>query len=323
MKLKKLFDFFPPPAFLDVPYAGLSISDTSIRCIQFERNSAGSLYVKRWGERSITPGSVVSGYIQNQEEIVNILSKLKKDLNLGYIKTSLPEEKAYLFTTKIPRVDAKKVRDSIEFTIEDNVPLPASELMFDYAVADIHGHEDHVDVIVSALPSSIVSRYVETMQKAELPILSLEIESQAMVRALIPVDMLGTNLIVHFGHDNVGLYVAYKRIVHFTSTLAVSHDKGEYGKLSQEINKLYLYWHTLKENMHDPHKKITQIVVCGENVADEIVSHLFSAHKTPTRIGNVWVNAFDIRESIPTIPFIDSLRFGASVGLALPCDMLI
>jgi len=40
-------------------------------------------------------------------------------------------------------------------------------------------------------------------------------------------------------------------------------------------------------------------------------------------LGNVWTNTFDVNTNIPEIPFIDSLRYAASVGLAIPSSILI
>ena len=322
MKFKKVFDTFPPPSFLNIPYSGLSISDTHVRCIQFYKNSSG-LYVKKFSEKRIPDGVVISGFIHNPDEVVRILESIKKDLDLQYVKVSLPEEKAYLFTTKIPLVDPKEVRSTIEFRIEDNVPLPAAELSFDYAV-DPFDHPDHVNVIVSAVPNKIIDTYVETIQKAKLSVLSLEIESQAMARALIPLHMQDTRLIIHFGSEKVGLYVVYNRVVHFTSTIStVSQAQGDLTALSQEIKRLYVYWHTLKENVGEKNKKISQIVICGEDVTDAMVAFFSSQHNTPATLGNVWTNVNDITKTIPPISFTDSLRFTAAVGLALPSDILM
>ncbi len=323
MSFKTFFDMFPPPRFLNIPYSGLSISDTAMRVIQLDKNSAG-LYVKKFTEKPIAPGVVVAGYINNQEEIVQMLENLKKECNLGYVKASLPEEKAYLFTTHIPRVSPQEVRSTIEFTIEDNVPLPASELSFSYGVADSLHREDRLSVIVSAVPTNIVERYVETIQKANIQLLSLEIESQAMARALIAHHNTDTRLIVHFGAEKVGLYVAHKRIVHFTSTIATlgqSHE--DLSLLSQEIKRLFIYWHTLKENVGEKDRQISQIVVCGEHVTDSIVSFLSAQHNTIAVTGNVWTNVCDITTHIPPISFTDSLRYAAAVGLALPSHILL
>ncbi len=39
MNLKKIFQAFPAPKFLDIPYAGIMISDTYVRCISFNKKN--------------------------------------------------------------------------------------------------------------------------------------------------------------------------------------------------------------------------------------------------------------------------------------------
>lgn len=325
MIFRNISNFFPTPKFLDIPYAGLAISDSSIHCIQFGSKN-NSLYIEKHTEKSIPAGVVVSGQIYDKEALIEILKTLKKELKLGYVKVSLPEEKAYLFTAKIPRVKQKELRSAIESKIEENVPVSPNELLFDYKLIDI-SQPDYFIVAVSNLPISLIDLYVDIFQKVDLPLLSLEIESQAVVRALIPRENpkdLGAVLVVNFGLEKVGLYVAVDRLVHFTSTVAM---KGEASKspdfLSHEINKLYMYWHTLKQNVGKPSKKINKIVVCGEGFGDDVVSYLSTHNHTPTVLGNAWVNAFDVNKSVPGISFEDSLRYVTAIGLALPAAVLI
>ena len=203
--LNKIFEAFPTPKFLDVPFAGLSISDSAVRCIQFGRRGAG-LYIEKYAEKNVPPGVITSGQVNNKDELVEILKTLKKDLNLNYVKISLPEEKAYLFTAKIPVVREDEVKSAIESKIEENVPVPPGELTFDYKLVP-HLEKQHLDVVVSTFQISVVDSYVEIAENASLSLLSMEIESQAITRALLPVDNLGTVLVVHFGKEKVGLYV--------------------------------------------------------------------------------------------------------------------
>ena len=90
-----------------------------------------------------------------------------------------------------------------------------------------------------------------------------------------------------------------------------------------EIKKLYIYWHTLKENVDRPEKKITQIIISGENIINNIVEYLSTENKTNVALGNVWTNILDLDESIPEINFSDSLHFAVAVGLATPSDVLM
>ncbi|MEQ1500269.1 MAG: pilus assembly protein PilM [Parcubacteria group bacterium] len=322
MNFNKIFDAFPPPKFLDIPFAGLSISDNSIHCIQFE-NKWGRLHIKKYGEKVVPKGVITSGEVNDKEVLTTILQELKKDLDLTYVKVSLPEEKAYLFTTKIPLVKPSEIKEAIESKIEENVPVSPSELIFDYKLIE-HDEAGHIDVAVSTLPITVVESYVGITNSAGLYPLSMEVESQAIARCLLPPDSDDTVLIVHFGPEKVGLYVASDRVVRFTSTVNIKGDVSNNPDfLSQEIKRLFAYWHLLKDNADKEERKISQIIISGENFSESIIPYLASNHQTKVILGNVWTNAFDIKTDIPAISHTDSLKYSAAIGLALPVNILI
>lgn len=322
MNLAKIFNLFPPPKFLNPPFAGLSISDAAIHCIQFGKKDH-ALHIEKYAEKKMTVGTVTGGQVNNPQEIISALEALKKELGLSSVKFSLPEERAYLFTAKIPVVAPHEVKSVIESKIEENVPVSPSELTFDYKLIN-DKQKDHFDVVVSALPTEVVNSYVELAEKAGLSLVSLEIESQAIVRAVLPRGISGTVLVVNFGEEKVGLYVATAGIVRFTSTISLNGEPpSASNSLSQEVRKVYTYWHTLKENAGRPLRQISRIVVCGENFGEEVISFLSLHTQSPVGFGNVWVNAFDINKIVPPIAFGDSLGYAAAVGLALPTNLFI
>ena len=256
--------------------------------------------------------------------MLKILQNLKKELNLHYVKISLPEEKAYIFTTKIPIVKKEEVPIAVESKIEENVPVSPKELIFDYQFSP-HLGQDHLDIVVAALPIKIVEMYVELAVSSGLTLLSLEIESQAVARAVLAEGNTETTLIIHFGQAKVGFYVVNQGIVRFTSTVQLAKDQSGKSQsfLSAEIKKLYVYWHTLKENAGKPEKKINQIIICGENLENNIVPYLSAENSSPVSLANAWANVFDINSILPDIPFSDSLGYVTAIGLALPSDILI
>lgn len=322
MDIKKIFKSFPPPKFLDIPFSGLAISDSAVRVVKFgERNK--KLFIEKYGEKNLAPGIISGGQINNIEEVTKTITQIKADLKLDYVKVSLPEERGYLFTAKLEKVPLAEIRASIESKMEENVPVPPGELIFDYKIKE-NIEKDRLDVVVSSLPISVVDTYVEVIQNAGLRMLSLEIESQAIARALIHSENKETVLLVHFGQGKVSLYVVVNRLVHFTSTITMKSSGNDgLDQLSQEIKRLFSYWHSLKENVGRDDRKISQIILTGENVTDNVVSFISSHNQTRVVMGNVWINVFDLEEKIPEITFSDSLKYAPAIGLALPSKFLI
>lgn len=323
MMYKNLLEAFPPPEFLDIPYTGISISDDFIRCIRFSKKRNG-LSLEKYIEKPIPLGLITSGIINDIAGLAGILKSLKEELDIKYARVSLPEEKAYLFTTTIPLVSKKEVKSTIEFKIEENVPLLASEVVFDYTITNPVDYKDELEVVVSALPIKIVDTYVESVRQAGISMLSLEMKSQAIARAILPKANKDTFIIAHFNVDKVGLYVVDKNEVHFTSTVMLessNQDNSEF--LSNEIGKLEVYWSNLKENKEENAGHVDQIIVCGESISDSMVPYLSAHHKIPVSLGNVWTNIFDLSNYVPPIQFIDSLKYAPAIGLAIPTDILI
>lgn len=205
-----------------MPAVGLDISDSAISALELVRHGH-AFAVGRFGRRPLPAGSVSGGYVHDREAVIAELRQLKRALNLDFVNASLSEEKAYLFKAKIPHVSRKEMRDVLEFKLEENVPIPAADAVFDYTVIAQAGHDigDHLDVSVTVLPKKVVDTYTEILDAAGLTPLSFEIEAQAVSRAVVPKGDRSTYLIVNFGEEKTGLFIVSDEVVHFTSTVGI------------------------------------------------------------------------------------------------------
>ena len=315
---QKILQYFPPPAYLDTPYAGLAMSDAHIRVIQFVSAGNGEWKIKTYAELPLPAGAITAGRVNNPDQIVAVLKQLKEQTGIKYVRVSIPEEKAYLFETEIPEVDAKQVKSTLELKIEENVPLPLDQIMFDYCLLS------PTHAVVSALPVKFVTIYMSLFHDAGLIPYVLEIESQAIARALIRPGDAGTYLIMHVSRGKIAMCVVSERVVHFTSTLnPVDTWQTEPGDIISEISKVVLYWHNNHSGTREGKKSIEKIFLSGDIVSTSVTTALSASLKIDVVMGNVWVNAFDVNATVPTISFAESLQYTAAVGLALPAESLI
>jgi len=350
---KSIFDLFPPPRFLQMAPVGLSISDSALRFVDL-RGSNGKIHLKAFAEKVIPPGMISGGYVHNIEELTKIVRAFKVEHDLNFIRAALPEEKAYLFKTEIPDTAEDSMRDSVEFKIEENVPLSVSNAVFDYSVIQKHKNNEaanHTDVIVSVLPIKVVSTYIEVLESAGLTPVSFEVESQAVARSVIKQGDKNTYLVVNLGLEKTSLYVISSNVVHFASTFILSKETTMRGleltasfadktalekgascdalwmqEVANEIQKLFSYWHTHEDKQGELGKHISKIIMCGDHPELGLcIGPVSSSSKVPVTLANVWTNAFSFDEFIPDIPLINgngnkdsSLKYAAAIGLALP-----
>lgn len=351
---KRKGKLFPTPAFLRMSSVGLDISDKSIKYIELAE-SKGSLRVLRYGEALVPPGVIVSGKIEDKKKMIEILKALKKKESLKFIRASLPEEQIYSFEIQVPSGKEESVREAIELSLEEHIPIKAQDATFDFEV--IRNDGKNILASVSAAPISFVDSYVDIFESAGLIPLSFELEAGAIAMAIIPKGEKKYFMVVDFGQTRTGISIIGDETVKFTTSIdlggfalsrmieksvGVSFEEAEklkvsvglnsstdnkevynailsgIGVLRDEINKHYVYWQTHKDESGGVRSKIDKIIFCGGNAnLFGLVEYLESTLRTDVEIGNPWINIFDLKDEVPGIPRDEALSYTPALGLAL------
>lgn len=352
-KFGKILNVFPVPKYLKMPTIGLSIGTHNVRVLELDEKKQW-FEIKRYGELRFPDETISSGVIINKKAFSDTLRKLKDKYKFKYVKATLPEEKAYLFNTEIPYTEDTNIRESVEFKIEENVPIPANEAVFDCMPLDSEKealNNGVMRVSVSVLPRDVVETYIEAIKDAGILPVAFAIESHAIAKAVVKEGDSRSYFILSMGKTKTGLYVVSDGVVQFTSTLSVGSDdivsalelkKGRdsaqkrvgslkpsssqlsiVSDLREEIKKVYTYWITggaglgIKNNTHP--RKIEKMIICGRGANDQgVVEYVSASLPISSSIANVWVNVFSLDNYIPEITFSESLSYVAAVGLALP-----
>lgn len=347
----KVLNNFPPPKILAVPACGIDVSDATVKFIEIE-GTHGKARISKFGEERIPPGVVEGGEVKDPKRLSKALIALKEKHSLHSAHASLPEEKGYLFELQINPAEAGNLGDAISFKLEENVPLPASEIVFDYDILQFREGEN-VRVSVTAMPREVVERYGESFDRAGLFLESLEIEAQAIARSVIPFGDTEPYMIVDFGRSRIGVAVVSHEAVRFTSTIDMGGnglteiiakhyklDRAEAEKIKESSG---LYDHENKEVVKEmlllakkmadelekrltfgshsfgrDHRAIERLVLCGGNATvPGLREFLMGRFNVQVEIPDVWQNVFSVNDFLPDIRFGESLGFATSVGLAL------
>ncbi len=295
---------FPVPHVLSMPATGLEISDHSLKYLRFSEGHSGRL-VDVFGEIPLNDGAVVGGEVKDVGGLRLALDRFAKETGSRLVNVSLSERKGYLFQTTVPKSALGNLRSVIEFGLEEHVPIPAAESIFDTEIVGDRGSEFLVNVTV--FPRRVAESIAEVLESVGLLPLSFEMEPQAVGRALIPEGDRGTYMIIDFGETKTGLSIQSAGAIRFTSSLEVAgsvltntilkhfkvdreeatrikndvgltrgSEKREFydtllsvaAALRDEINRHYIYWHT--HEVQDPSlagesMRIEKIFLVGGN----------------------------------------------------------
>jgi Tfp pilus assembly PilM family ATPase len=312
MFIKNFFKLFPPPKFINIPYAGLDISDDAVRCIEYH-DSVHGLTIRKYSIKQLEPGIVEYGYIKNEEALIKIISTLVRELHLSNVKVSLPEERMYLFKTEVPTNDGDEIRQNIEFKLEENVPLKSSDALFFFDILPESISKDKNLVSVSVAPRELANSYLKVLESAGLTVLAFEVQPKAIARAVVSKDNMETLMLVHIMDKKVGIYIVCAGVVCFTSTIALDQ-ANDIIVIKKEIDRVVDYWTNYGQG-----SMINKIILTGRGAINFSKESNLSPNPTIiVEVAQIWKNAFSNDHYIPPINFEDSLQYAIAAGLALP-----
>ena len=337
MKSQRLIRFFPPPDFLKMPSAGLSIETDCLRLVSFGKKQS-HVVLNEAAEFVVEQGTIVNGEILKPNKLLVLLKKIRNEEGVRFARISLPEEKAYVYEAVIPMPEDGEISDSVEFSLEQNIPLAPAETVFDFAVVEgpfSNNNVPSVRVVVSAYPLATAETLVDLLKQAGITPLAMTSESQALARSLILHGDTRPALLVHFLKEKTIIAIVSGGLVRFSTTVSrnlensekvlESHEgekiveSVELLAVRDEVKKVYAYWMSKEgaKTSKDP-KGIKSVIVTGY-VADMVdISEYLGKHiGTPVFLGTVWRNALSLATQIPEIEFDDSLRFAIAAGVAL------
>ncbi|MCX6764918.1 MAG: type IV pilus assembly protein PilM, partial [Candidatus Nealsonbacteria bacterium] len=138
---------------------------------------------------------------------------------------SLPEKKAFLVVIKMPKLTKEELKTAVYFEAENHIPFKLEDVYLDFEVIpNDKGYQgENINVLVAAIPKVIVDSYVSCVRKAGLSPMVLEIESQAISRALIKNNTSADPvLIVDFGKSRTSFIIYSGQSIYFTSSVSFS-----------------------------------------------------------------------------------------------------
>jgi type IV pilus assembly protein PilM len=348
-----LLSVFPTPPHVAMLSGGIDISQGSVKCVLLSEHG-DSVKLKAFAETALPEGVVVNGDIEQEDKLVDVLRSFRLRNGIHYASASLPEKKAYIYQTLIPR-ETKNLKSGVEFDFEAHVPLPPKEAIFDFE--PVRRLESGTVVSVTAYAKRIVQEYQSVFEKAGITLRSLEVESQALARAVVGLsDRTKTVLMIDFGKHTTRIAIVQYGVVAFTATVDVGGDamtqavmkrmnvpepeaekiKNEKGFLMSPANKDLVealmstvsvvkdevvkhmsYWNNPSSD-DVPRKPIERAIICGGNAnLRGFPEYLEGFLNVPVSIANVWSNALSFDTYVPHMQFSDSLEYATAIGLSL------
>jgi type IV pilus assembly protein PilM len=170
-------------------------------------------------------GAIEGGIIRNPDEIAAGVLQVWKGLNVKTtnIISTVPGQHVFVRQLTLPAMKKKELDQAVRFQAEGQIPIPASEVVLDYAIISENKTTKQIDVLVVATRKSVVQQLIHIFSQAKLTPKAFELESLALARVLLKSNkkkvMSGSDVIASVGAENTHISMFEGDIPRFTRSI--------------------------------------------------------------------------------------------------------
>ncbi len=345
---------FALPHYLAAPFSGVDVSTSGVKAVRLMKDARGLILTEYSQVR--LPMGAFDGEVIDHATIVKAVIVAVKEIGVTSANVALAESKSYLFETTVPGYKKIEWRTSIEQRLEELVPLPPSETVFDIVSLNQKSSDGEESVVGIGFARRIVEGTLAVFDDARIAVRALEEETFAMARALLPTGDTSTVLIIDVGKTTTKMAIVSNGVPRFATTFNIGGHaltlavqkyfgvteadarkvKAEHGivpapgneeyiaamlstvsAIRDEISRRLEYWQG-KGVLGEGRKKVSRVILSGGYVSVRgFPEYLESVLKIPVVTGDVFANFAPHDVWIPPIEYSESLAYATAIGLAL------
>ncbi len=346
---------FPVPGILIPTLTSIDISDGNLRFFEFSRKR-GVFAPKDYGCVPFPRTHLGENNEKGRSEAISALKSWATAHECSSARAIIHEDEVYVFKVTVPTTDKNEIRPAIEALLEENVPIPPSDCIFEYEALAVDYTLKETTLAVSVVSKKSVGEYLDIFSSAGITVAGFETEARAMARALFTPQDLLVHAVLYIAEHHSVVFIVEKGTVVWSSSLEVGSadlDKAiaktlgttpeaaralklekaftetdgdislfeamlpVFSTIRDELGKILSYWKSQSKKERDA-KEITDVVLIGrDTMVAGFPRYISLISKLPAKTGSVWTNVLSVEEKIPELSRRDSLDFGTVIGSLL------
>ncbi len=333
-------------------FFGLDIGTSAVRLVQLHGTGPIKSLVK-FAEVPISDQLVLSDAKADHQKLAQVIHDMlsKAQIATKNVAVNIPSQKVFTAVVDLDHLAPAELSKSIRFQADSLIPTPLAESKIDWALlGDSPKDKTKVEVLLTSVSNSFVEARLDMLESIGLNIIAFEPDNLAIVRALVPGENTGTQMIVDIGALNTDMVIALNGAPRLTRSIpsgtrafvnaAVQNLNIEAAQAEQFVFKFGLGKDKLEGQIYQaiigtvdilisevdksikffttryPEAKIDRIIVTGgASTLPEFPNYLANKSGLSVEIGNSWRNvAFSADRQNELLSV--SNHFAVAAGLA-------
>ena len=194
------------------PTIGLDIGTNAVRAVEIELGDPP--LIRRMGQVALPIGAVVDGEVADVGAVSIALRQLwtQAGFKSRQARVGMSSARMIVRTIEMPRVSHDELVSTIRLQLDDYVPLPAEETVFDIRLLDgVEPSSQTVQLLFAATHQDAVQPLLMAMHGADLKVAAVDVIPAALALALTrrePDEEDGVDIIVSIGAGTVVVVAA-------------------------------------------------------------------------------------------------------------------
>ena len=223
---------------------GIDIAGGGIKVVEFI-NENGRARFRTFG---FTENEDSANALANVEASKLTLEKIFKEAHIkggGIINAALPTQSVFSSIFTLPKMGKDEREKAIELQIQKMIATPIAEL--EVASRELGGMDSFDRIFFTAASKKVVATYHDFFKTCKLTLNNLEIESLAIIRALIGKDQ-GNNVLIDFGKTRTNIVLVEKGIPVMSRSIKTGSEDAT-KKLATSLGVAIEQAETMKQNL--------------------------------------------------------------------------
>ena len=221
---------------------GIDISDRSVKIAEIsgDRDDAKQLRTVCWSP--IPAGLIRRGVVQDVSAVTKALQVALTKCSPGSVKSdtlvaSIPESQSFVRVLDVPTMADKEMSEAVQWAVKQHIPFDLERVYLDWQPLPKAAIGGRKQVLVGAAQRDVIDPLLQVFDGLDLEVLAFELEAQAIVRSLLPVqsqDIRGV-LILDIGAVSTNIIYFDEGVMRFTTSVQSGGDNLT-KKLSAALN---------------------------------------------------------------------------------------
>lgn len=207
-----------------VAAVGLAIGDTHVRGLQLS-GALAEAQVVGYAEAELPKTVFGSDGGLDVEGFARVLELLFNKQQYGQFTTrdvalNLPESNCFVRVIHVAPMTDAEIDAAVPFEAESYIPIPVDQVYLDWKrLGEVDGR---VELLLVASPKDFVDRVLKAVDIASLTPVSIEVQSEALARAVVALGSRETLLIADMKASRTDLVMVERGNIQFTSTIPIA-----------------------------------------------------------------------------------------------------